>query len=66
MNFDKRILQFFWASFGMGLAYTIDLIGSNLGVFNLSTEAVTIIGIIIPVITKAIREYCDELNQTNK
>jgi len=51
---------------GMGLAYTIDLIGSNLGVFNLSTEAVTIIGIIIPVITKAIREYCDELSQVNK
>lgn len=61
INLDKRILQFFWAALGMTIAYVIDYIGQNLGIFNMSQDAVIFLGLVIPVITKAIRNYCQDL-----
>jgi hypothetical protein len=61
MNFDKRILQFFWGALGMALAFLIDYIGSNLGVFNLPSDVVVFLGVLIPVITKGIRNWSNEL-----
>ncbi len=54
-EFKKRILSFLWAGFAMGLAFGLEYLGENLGIFNLSPEYVTIIGLIIAQITKAIR-----------
>ncbi|MDD3940458.1 MAG: hypothetical protein PHQ01_02700 [Candidatus Pacebacteria bacterium] len=54
-EFKKRVLSFLWAGFAMGLAYALEYLAENLGIFNLSTEIVTIIGLIIAQITKALR-----------
>lgn len=61
MNFDKRILQLFWGTLGMSIAFGIDYLGTNLGVFNLPSDIVVFLGVLIPVITKAIRNWSDSL-----
>jgi hypothetical protein len=61
MNFDKRILQLFWGALGMSIAFGIDYIGTNLGVFNLPSDVVVFLGVLIPVITKGIRNWSNEL-----
>jgi hypothetical protein len=53
----NRILQFIWAGIGMGIAYGLDYMATNIGLFNLSNDVVVLIGLIVPVITKAIRNY---------
>jgi uncharacterized membrane protein YccF (DUF307 family) len=55
MKINKRILQLFWGAFGMGLAFFIDSLLTNIGIFNLPTDWTIVLGVIIPVITKAIR-----------
>ena len=57
---QKRLLSLLWASIGMGLAFGLDYIGTNLGIFNLSLEMTTFIGLVIAQITKAIRNYVSE------
>jgi len=59
MNIElrKRILSLIWASVGMGLAFWLDYVATNLGVFNLSIEMTAFIGLVIAQITKAIRNY---------
>lgn len=55
MSIKNRILQLLWAALGMSLAYGIEYVGQNLGIFSLPENVVVMIGVIIPVITKAIR-----------
>jgi len=57
MELKNRVLQFIWAGVGMGVAYGLDYMATNIGLFNLSNDIVVLVGIIIPVITKSIRNY---------
>lgn len=51
----NRILTFLWSAGLMSIAWGIDYMASNLGLFNLSPELVTIIGLVAAQITKYIR-----------
>jgi len=57
MNIElkNRILSLLWATFAMSLAFGLEYIGENLGIFNLSIEMITIIGLVIAQITKYLR-----------
>ena len=57
MELKNRILQFIWAGIGMSVAYGLDYMATNIGLFNLSNDVVVLVGIIIPVITKSIRNW---------
>lgn len=59
MNIElkKRILSLLWASAGMAVAFGLDYVASNLGMFNLSVEVTAFIGLVIAQITKTIRNY---------
>jgi hypothetical protein len=59
MNIElkKRILSLVWASVGMGIAFGLDYVATNIGMFNLSVELTAFIGLVIAQITKSIRNY---------
>jgi hypothetical protein len=59
MNIElkNRILSLLWSTGTMALAFGLDYVASNLGIFNLSVEMTAFLGLVIAQITKYIRNY---------
>lgn len=56
----NRLLTLLWSTALMSVAYGIDYIASQLGMFDLSTELTTFIGLVLAQITKYIRNLLTE------
>ncbi len=56
----NRLLTLLWSTALMSVAYGIDYIASHLGMFDLSIELTTFIGLVLAQITKYIRNILTE------
>ncbi|MGI6551351.1 MAG: hypothetical protein ACOX4Q_15250 [Syntrophomonadales bacterium] len=56
----NRLLTLLWSTALMSVAYGIDYIASQLGMFDLSVELTTFIGLVLAQITKYIRNLLTE------
>jgi|BioPla2DNA2_1021312.scaffolds.fasta_scaffold131682_3 hypothetical protein len=56
----NRLLTLLWSTALMSVAYGIDYIASQLGMFDLSIEVTTFIGLVLAQITKYIRNLLTE------
>lgn len=56
----NRLLTLLWSTALMSVAYGIDYIASQLGMFDLSVEVTTFIGLVLAQITKYIRNLLTE------
>jgi hypothetical protein len=56
----NRLLTLLWSTALMSVAYGIDYIASQLGMFDLSIELTTFIGLVLAQITKYIRNLLTE------
>lgn len=56
----NRLLTLLWSTALMSVAYGIDYIASQLGMFDLSIEVTTFIGLVLAQITKYIRNRLTE------
>ena len=56
----NRLLTLLWSTALMSVAYGIDYIASQLGMFDLSIELTTFIGLVLAQITKYIRNILTE------
>ena len=56
----NRLLTLLWSTALMSVAYGIDYIASQLGIFDLSIEVTTFIGLVLAQITKYIRNLLTE------
>jgi hypothetical protein len=60
---EKFVISTLWNVGGMSLAFILDAVGKNLGLFNLSPEVVAFVGIILSRTTKIINIYFQEKAQ---
>lgn len=56
----NRLLTLLWSTALMSVAYGLDYIASQLGIFDLSIELTTFIGLVLAQITKYIRNLLTE------
>ena len=56
----NRLLTLLWSTALMSVAYGLDYIASQLGMFDLSIELTTFIGLVLAQITKYIRNLLTE------
>lgn len=56
----NRLLTLLWSTALMSVAYGLDYIASQLGMFDLSVEVTTFIGLVLAQITKYIRNLLTE------
>ena len=56
----NRLLTLLWSTALMSVAYGIDYIASQLGMFDLSSEVTTFLGLVLAQITKYIRNLLTE------
>lgn len=56
----NRLLTLLWSTALMSVAYGIDYIASQLGMFDLSIEVTTFMGLVLAQITKYIRNLLTE------
>lgn len=56
-NQKKFLKSLAWNILGMSLAFSLDQLGKNLGIFNLSPEMTALLGIIISRLTKVWNVY---------
>ena len=56
----NRLLTLLWSTALMSVAYGIDYIASQLGMFDLSIELTTFMGLVLAQITKYIRNLLTE------
>jgi hypothetical protein len=60
---EKFVISTLWNVGGMSLAFILDEVAKNLGIFNLPTELTVLIGILISRTTKIINVYFQEKAQ---
>ncbi len=53
----KRLKSFVWRSAMMGVMVALDFVSTNLGLFNLSSETVVIVGIMLGEVSKYLNSY---------
>jgi len=62
----KFAVSLAWNVFGMSLAFALDAIGKNLGIFDLSPEMTAFVGLIISRLTKVANIYFQEKAADNE
>lgn len=62
----KFLKSLAWNLTGLVIAFTLDSLATNLGIFNLSPEATAVLAIIISRITKIVNIYFQEKKAENE
>lgn len=62
----KFLKSLAWNLGGVVIAFTLDSLATNLGIFNLSPEATAVLAVIISRITKVVNVYFQEKKAENE